>query len=282
MLRLAPGSVIANTFEIVRSLGSGAMGTVFEAKVTENGRRVALKFPHPSFAADKSAAQRFLREAQATISIRSPHVVRTYAVVKMRRGMPVIVMEYVEGIELHDLIEDYGGPIPMKAALGLVDQIAIGLAAAHDAGVVHRDLKPGNVLIKNPDSAPLAKVFDFGLSVILSEGTNRLTFSGASFGTPQYMAPEQIRDTKHVDGRADIYALGVITYEMLTGRWPFTGATVQDIWHDVLNCEPWPLRDRRPNLPEELYDFVAKAMARDPDQRYSDAHELRAALAALR
>ncbi len=278
MIRLEPGSIVASAFQIVRLIGSGSMGTVYEARVMETGGRVALKFPHPVFGSSKSALQRFHREAQATLAIDSPHVVRTYAVVKLKRGMPVLVMEYVEGTELADLIDNHEGPIPLPLVMLVVDQIAMGLSAAHEAGVIHRDLKPSNVLVRNLQTAPVAKVFDFGLSVIVSDGISRLTFSGSSFGTPQYMAPEQIRDTKHVDERADIYALGVITYELLTKRWPYSGATVQEIWHDALNNEPWPLRARRPELPEGLCQVVMRAMARSKDARYATADEYRDAL----
>lgn len=280
MIRLAPGSVVANAFEITRVIGSGSMGTVYQAKVIETGVKVALKFPHPSFASSKSSVQRFMREANATIAIQSPHVVRTYAVAKLRRGMPVLVMEYVQGVDLADYIDHSEGPIPLGKAVVIIDQIAAGLAAAHAAGVIHRDLKPGNVLVKNIESQPIAKVFDFGLSVILTE-ESRLTYTGSAFGTPHYMAPEQIRDTKHVDERADIYALGVLAYELISGRWPFVGATAKDIWNDALYSDPWPLRTRRPDTPEELCAIVTQAMARDPSQRFSSANEVRKALEPL-
>jgi len=278
MIRLEPGSIVASAFSIVRLIGSGSMGTVYEARVIETGGRVALKFPHPAFGSSKSALQRFHREAHATLAIDSPHVVRTYAVVKLKRGMPVLVMEYVDGTELADLIDRHEGPIPLPLVLLLVKQIAIGLSAAHGAGVIHRDLKPSNVLVRNLRTAPVAKVFDFGLSVILSEGGSRLTFSGSSFGTPQYMAPEQIHDTKHMDERADIYALGVMTYELLTGRWPFSGTTTQEIWHDALNSQPIALRSRRPELSQELCDIVMRAMARSKEDRFATADEFREAL----
>lgn len=282
MIRLEPGSIVASAFKIVRLIGSGSMGTVYEARVLSTGGRVALKFPHPTFGTSKAAVQRFQREAQATLAIESPYVIRTYAVAKLRRGLPVLVMEYVEGIELADLIDHHEGPIPLPLVLGLVDQMATGLSAAHAAGVIHRDLKPSNVIVQNLHTSPVAKVFDFGLSVILSDGASRLTFSGSSFGTPQYMAPEQIRDTKHVDERADIYALGVITYELLTQRWPYSGATAQEVWHDALTNDPWPLNARRRDLPQGLCEFVMRAMARSPEDRFSTADALREALAPWR
>ena len=282
MIRLEPGSIVANAFKIVRIIGSGSMGSVYEARVMETGGRVALKFPHPTFGASKSAVQRFQREAQATTCIDSPHVVRTYAVAKLKRGLPILVMEYVEGTELSDFIDYHEGPIPVDTVTLLVDQVAAGLAAAHAAGVIHRDLKPGNVLVKHLATAPVAKVFDFGLSLIRGDGMSRLTFTGTSFGTPHYMAPEQIRDTKNVDERADIYALGVMTYELLTRQWPYSGATIKDIWHDALNNDPWPMRRRRPELPEGLCQVVMKAMAREHDARFATADEFRAALAPWR
>ena len=276
----APGSIIAQAYRVVRKIGSGAMGTVYEAVVVATGERVALKIPHNTFLADRSALKRFMREAQATLGIRSPFVVRTMSLGKLPTGLPFLAMEFVDGISLAELMDRYsGGPMPRGPALRLLDQIAEGLTAAHEAGVIHRDLKPGNVLVASPDTAPVARIFDFGLSLLASDLAGRLTLTGVTFGTPQYMAPEQIRAARDACVQTDIYSLGVIAYEILAARWPFSGPSAQEIWHAATHFDPIPLAKHRPDLPTPLCKAVMKAMAREPASRFESAAQFRAAIA---
>jgi eukaryotic-like serine/threonine-protein kinase len=283
MKTLGPGSEIANAYRIVRRIAAGAMGTVFESVVIASGERVAIKIPHDSLRADPSAPTRLLREARMTVAIRSPHVVRTLAVGRLPSRMPFLVMELIDGDTLADLMNATPGkPLSVPEALTLTDQIASGLAATHHEGVVHRDLKPGNVFVQHEHGAAHARIFDFGLSLGPSSSAGRLTLSGVTFGTPQYMAPEQIRDARKVDARTDLYSLGVMAYEMLCARWPFSGTTAEEIWNDIMHHDPIPLSKRRPDLPPGLCRLVMRSMARAPDGRFASAEELRAALAPWR
>jgi eukaryotic-like serine/threonine-protein kinase len=217
------------------------------------------------------------------MAIRSPHVVRMMAVGKLPGGMPFLAMEYVQGASLQTMIyKAEQWRLPYELSLDMIDQIAIGLSAAHAAGVIHRDLKPGNVLVESASSCPVAKIFDFGLSLLAAELAVRLTLTGSTFGTPEYMAPEQIEDTSQVDPRADIYSLGVIAYQLFAGRIPFRGSTAREIWDQALHDAPVPLDTLRPELPPDLCDLVMRAMARDPDERPSSAEELRASLVSYR
>ncbi len=277
-----PGSVIAHAYRVMRRIGRGAMGTVVEATVIATGERVAIKIPHDCFRVDGSAVKRFMGEARATMEIRSPHIVRTLAVGRQPSGMPFMVMEYIDGVPLsHRIYPEEETRMPLDEALSIADQIAAGLQAAHDAGLVHRDLKPGNVLVSGPRCAPVAQIFDFGLSCLAQQAADRLTLTGMTFGTPQYMAPEQIRSTKHVDARVDIYALGIIIYEMLTQTVPFDGKDSSEIWHKATEETPVALSLKRRGLPLGLSEVVMRAMARDADVRFASAVAFRGALAPL-
>jgi len=276
----APGTVIAQAYRVVRKVGSGAMGTVYEAIVVATGERVALKIPHNTFLGDRHALKRFMREAQATLTIRSPFVVRTMSLGRLPNGLPFLAMEFVDGTSLAELMDRFqGGPVPRGLALRMLDQIAEGLTAAHAAGVIHRDLKPGNVLVESPETAPVPRIFDFGLSLLVSDLAGRLTLTGITFGTPQYMAPEQIHAARDACIQTDVYALGVIAYEMLAARWPFSGPSPQEIWYAATHFDPVPLAKHRPDLPTPLCKAVMKAMARAPESRFATAEQFRTAIA---
>jgi serine/threonine-protein kinase len=281
---LQPGSVVANSYRIVRKVASGGMASVFEANERARNRRVALKIPHEAYGQDRKMMRRFLREARATLSIRSPFVVRTLAVGKLGDGLPFLIMEYVEGTPLRDLMYDEAGeprPMPLQQALLLLDQIACGLAAAHDVRVVHRDMKPDNVLVTTRNGAPVAKIFDFGLSLLTGELTgSRLTEPNTTLGTPQYMPPEQAQSARHADVRSDIYSLGVIAYEMLSAHLPFPGETLQEVWSSSFRGNAIPLASWRPELPQSLTEAIMTAISRVPARRHASVHAFRACLIA--
>jgi eukaryotic-like serine/threonine-protein kinase len=280
VLPLGPGSVVAQAYELQRKIGQGAMGTVYEALVRSTGERVAVKIPHDCFRLDDSALKRFLQEARATLMIRSPYVVRTMAVGRLPSGMPFFAMEYVDGVNLRDIIHAPGEQRPGTGkALMLVEQMALGLTSAHQAGVIHRDLKPSNVLVASYDTRPCARIFDFGLSLLADEASARLTLSGSSFGTPEYMAPEQISDARSVDALADLYSLAVIAYELLSGTLPFGTGSPREIWQRVTHDEPVALSSYRPDLASGICDEVMKALARDPEARHGSVEEFRLAIA---
>ena len=280
-MTIGPGTVINESYRVVRRVAIGGMATVYEAILLGTGQRVALKIPHEQFRQDKDGLRRFLREAQAAMAIRADNVVQIVAVGRLPNRMPFLAMEYIDGVGLRDVMYPPDDTrLPTRTALSLVDQIAAAIESAHAAGVIHRDLKPDNVLITAGPDGMIAKVFDFGLSFIAMEGSvSRLTTTGTTFGTPQYMAPEQIRGAKHVDARVDVYALGVILYEMLAARWPFEGVDAHDVWHKATYDPPVPLATHRPDLPAGLLEIVMRAISREASDRYATATELREAIA---
>ena len=283
MSALKPGTLVADQYRIVRKVGSGGMATIYEAKLKDTGERVALKIPFDSFRQDKGAMKRFLREARAAMAINSPNVIRTLSVGRLGNGMPILAMEYVDGIPLRDLMYDPQGtpqPMAIETTLSVVDQIASAIEAAHAVNVIHRDIKPDNVLIAFGQDGMVAKVFDFGLSLLSAEfSISRLTAPGVTFGTPQYMPPEQARNAGAADERADIYALGVIAYEMLAANFPFEGETPLEVWRNATQGKPVELAVHRPDLPTGLAEVIMKAISRDPKDRQQTARDLREALA---
>lgn len=283
MSALQPGTLVADKFRILRKIGSGGMATIFEAQDKDSAAKVALKIPHDSFRQDRGAMKRFLREARAAMAIDSPNVIRTLSVGKMANGMPFLAMEYVDGVALRDLMYDTQAdpqPVAMETTLPIVDQIASALVAAHAVNVIHRDIKPDNVLIAFGQDGMNAKVFDFGLSLLSAEfSISRLTAPGVTFGTPQYMPPEQARNAGAADERADIYALGVIAYEMLAAKFPFEGETPLEVWRNATHGKPVDLTVHRPDVPAELAQLIMKAISRDPADRPQTAKAFREAIA---
>lgn len=250
-------------YRIESVLGRGGMGVVLLAHDEVLQRPVAVKVMH-SERADDAARTRFLREGQAAARLTHDHIVRVYGVTNTENGLPYLVMEYVSGPTLAALLRDEGSLEPRRAA-ELCAQVADALTAAHAAGVIHRDVKPANVLLE--EGTGRAKLTDFGLACSTLAGSG-LTREGLLVGTPAYMSPEQARG-QTVDGRSDVYSLGVTLYEMLIGEVPFRGEELQ-IVHQVLNDEPLPPRRFRAALPRDLETICLKAMAKEPAQRYAD------------
>ena len=275
------GDVVAGKYRIEEIIGEGGMGAVFAATHVLTGKRVALKWMLPELAADEGAKQRFMREAQAAGRLDHPNVVDIYDVGE-HDGSTFLVMEYLQGETLS--AASARGNMHARDVIRLLIPAIRGVGAAHRVGVVHRDLKPDNIfLCRAPDgSYREPKVLDFGISkVAASEGQQlnpRLTRTGAVMGTPYYMSPEQIRGLDELDHRTDVYAFGVILYEALTGRVPFEADTYSALILEIATGTPKRLRELRPELPHSLEAVVAKAMAREPSDRYPDVESLARAL----
>lgn len=269
---LRTGAVLANRYRVQKLLGRGGMGAVYLCDDEVLGELVALKVISSAWAADQAAlTERFKREAQAARKVSSPSVIRIHDLGEAPPRFLYLSMEYFPGRTLSQVIAQRG-LVPLSDCKDYLMQICDGLAAAHDVGVVHRDLKPGNVLIGERGAV---KIIDFGLAkATAAEG---LTATGALLGTPHYMAPEQIRG-KNVDARADLYSLGALAFHLLTGRPPFAGDNAISVGFAHLSEPPPSVRALRADVPEALDKMVTKALAKEPADRPSDPRAFREAL----
>jgi serine/threonine protein kinase len=285
-LPVGPGDVVAGKYAIVRLLGRGGMGSVFEARHRALGQRVAIKMLHAQASGHEEAVERFLREARAAASLTSDHVVRVYDVGIHESGLPFMVMELLEGIDLGELLERRGA-IPVGDTVRWVLQAASAVAEAHEAGIVHRDLKPSNLFLvraTTTNRTSKVKVVDFGISKRgnMPEGSvQTLTGPRAVMGSPSYMSPEQVRSTKSVDARTDVWSLGVIMYELLTGRTAFDGESLGDVFAKIREEPLPPIRSVVPAVPASLDSVVSRCLQRDREHRFKDAAELADALRAI-
>ena len=279
---LTSGTIVAEKYRVLSELGSGAMGAVFLAEHVTLGRRVALKTIHKELLGSAEAVARFEREALAGARIDHPGVVAATDVVRLADGSPVLVLEYVQGRSVTRLLAEDGAPA-LRVTLHLLESLASALCAAHAAGVVHRDLKPDNLLIVEREGVPnTLKILDFGIAKLMGEAAQSLaplaplasqspgTQLGMVYGTPRYMAPEQALG-QAVDARVDLYAVGVIAYELLTGRVPFNGPDLMTIVTKQLTEVPAPLP---PAVPAALASLVERLLVPQADQRISSANEL--------
>jgi serine/threonine-protein kinase len=279
---LGIGSVIGNKYRLVRLVGEGGMGSVFEAEHTVLGSRVAIKVLHPELGRRSGLAERFVQEAKVAAQIRSAHVVRVADVDRTPDGQAYIVMDLLEGEPLSAVLSRQGR-LPLATACDYTEQILEALEAAHALGVIHRDLKPENVFVTQEGGKPVLKLIDFGIAKARrGEGDRHLTVAGALMGTAEYMAPEQARSAANVDARADIYAVGVMLYEMIAGSRPATGEDARVVAYKVERGEVVPLRHAAPDAPREIAGLVHHAMAPRPDMRFASATQMRAALHAAR
>lgn len=251
-------------YNIIRCLGRGGMGTVFEAFDTKLFRPVAIKFMASSLAASEKARGRFLREARVAASINHPNVVTIHAVDEYD-GRPYLVMEFVPGATLHDHLRKIG-PLPLGDILRISRQIATGLRAAHEKGIVHRDIKPGNILLEN--GVHRVKIVDFGLAQVVFEHSD-ITSMGQTLGTPRYMSPEQIEGSR-VDERADLFSLGCVIYMMCVGHPPFSGNSIT-VLHTILRDPHVPIRKVMPQIPQVLSDLVDSMLSKSREQRIQTA-----------
>jgi serine/threonine protein kinase len=276
--QLKPGTEVRG-YRIVRKLAVGGTAWVFEGRHIESDRRVAIKVLNDQYRGDACIVKRFANEARAAMTLESPHIVAIETVGTLSAGLPFLVMEYLEGMDLYHVLEKSGWRLSIEEALHLVDQVAQALEVAHAHGIVHRDIKPENVFILQTDQGALAKVLDFGLSRVPRAGDiSSLTRTGTTVGTPHYMALEQLRGDRTIDGRADVYSLGVLTYELLSGHCPFEGPDLHDVMVRAARDEAPPLRTHRPDLPDGLLAAIAHAMERDRNKRCPSARAFRDAI----
>jgi len=273
------GTILAGKYRVERVIGRGGMGVVVEARHVALDERVALKFLTPEYALHPEAAARFLREARAAVKIKSEHVARVSDVGTLETGSPYMVMEFLEGMDLSHALQKFGN-CQIPDAVDYILQTCEAIAEAHAHGIIHRDLKPANLfLTRRPDGTPMIKVLDFGISKMAGNAVDNLTKTTASMGSALYMSPEQMQQTRGVDHRTDIYALGISLYELLAGKQPFYADTLPQLCAEVLTGAPTPLRQLRAEVPEGLGVALEKAYARDKEGRYQNIAELTAGLA---
>jgi serine/threonine protein kinase len=276
------GDVLLGKYRVEEILGQGGMGVVVAAQHLELGDRVAIKLLLDDIRDDPENQERFLREARAARRIRSEHVTRVTDVGRLETGELYIVMEYLEGMTLGE-VRRKCGPLEVEVAVDYVLQALEALAEAHLHKIIHRDLKPANLfLTTHADGTPLVKVLDFGISKMQSASAQssepHMTRSGLLMGSPNYMAPEQIASSRGVDARVDIWAMGVVLYNLITGKLPFGGSSPTQIFAQVLEGNPIPPSALRPTIPSELDAVVLRCLEKSPDARFFNVASLAAAL----
>ena len=263
---------IVSHYRIVEKIGKGGMGVVYRAEDTKLGRPVALKFLPPELTRDSQAKTRFIQEARAASALDHPNICNIHEIDETEEGAIFIAMACYEGESLEDRIAR--GPLEIGEAVDIAAQIARGLAKAHERGIVHRDIKPANILITEDG---LVKIVDFGLAKLAGA---KLTRTGTVVGTARYMSPEQVRG-EPVDSRTDVWSLGAVLYEMLTGVNAFPGEYDQAALYAIVNEEPEPVSALRPDVLPFLEGIVGRCLAKDPGERYQDAGEEAAELRRL-
>ena len=270
--------VLAGKYIVEGVLGRGGMGLVLKARHLRLDELVAIKVLHASLVNDESMAARMLREARAALRLSSEHVVRVMDVDTLENGTPFMVMEYLEGTDVSSLARKRGGVLPFEQAAAIAEQTCRALAEAHALGIVHRDLKPANLfVVERPDGRRVVKLLDFGISKVNVPREAPITKKGDILGSPRYMSPEQVRgDT--LDGRADLWSVGVVLYELLAGKPPFEGNNFAVTCRRVLDATPEPLAKLRPDVPPGLCAVIDRCLEKDRERRFPDALALRDAL----
>ncbi len=274
--------MLAGKYRVDRVLGAGAMGVVVQAQHLSLDSRVAIKLLLPSMLANEDAVARFAREARAVARLTNEHVARVFDVGTLDTGAPFMVMEFLEGADMHKWLQNQP-PLSVELAVDLLLQVCEAVRDAHERGIVHRDLKPANLFcVRRSEGRPFVKVLDFGISKLVSTGDEdsavAMTRTGAIMGTPLYMAPEQMNSSRDVDARADIWALGCIFYELLARRVPFLGSSLPEVCLKVIS-EPVPsLRQARPDIPDAIEATILKCLEKDRNRRFGTVADLQAAI----
>jgi eukaryotic-like serine/threonine-protein kinase len=274
-----PSGLLAGRYKAISLLGQGAMGDVYLARHVHAGRVVALKVVSASFASDQRICERVRAEAQACSAARHPNIVEVYDAGELEDGRPYVAMEYLEGRRLLDLFEAEG-QLPIARACRLMLDVTRAISAAHKVGIIHRDLKAENVMLVVRDGVEMIKVLDFGIAAAVAREGGRATMPGIGIGTPEYMAPEQVYGADPTP-RFDVYAIGVLTYEALTGGLPFTGDTPSVILQRKATTPAPPIADQRAEIPPALAKLVDQCLALDPDDRPGTADEIARVLEAF-
>ncbi len=277
---LAPGDILAGKFHVERILGEGGMGVVLCARDASLDRLCAIKVMHQELTAQPALVERFLREARAAAKLKSRHAARIYEVSTLEDGTPYIVMEYLQGRDLAQTLTERGALAPSTAVNHLLEACE-AVAEAHGLGIVHRDLKPANLFLEEAeDGPPVLKVLDFGIAKVGAprDDGSALTDPQSALGTPEYMSPEQLQDPGAVDQRADVWALGVVLYELVSGRRPFTGQNFTHVAVQVMTGSPPDLKALCDGLDSDLHAIIERCLQKGAADRFSDVQELAQAL----
>lgn len=281
-LTMQPGTILSEKYCVERVLGEGGMGCVVEARHLELGTRVAIKFLLPYALQNADIVTRFEREARATAALQSDHIVNVTDVGRFPDGAPYMVMELLSGCDLATGLSRAGGRLPIAEAVAYGVQAAAGLADAHESGVVHRDVKPANIFLhERKDRRVVVKIVDFGIAKQTEDTSRNLTLASSIMGSPKYMSPEQLRDSKSADARSDIWSLGVTLFEMLAGRTPFAADSMAVLHADILHTPAPSLLEFRPEAPPDLDAILHRCLAKDPAARYASTRDLMIALEQL-
>ncbi|MDB4967193.1 MAG: serine/threonine protein kinase, partial [Myxococcales bacterium] len=274
------GQVLADRYRIIRLLGEGGMGQVYEAQHLNINKRFALKLLRPEVIGSPQSLQRFRQEAWAASSIGHENIVEIDDFATLPSGQVYLAMEFLDGQSLAERIRD-GAALTVEDAVAVMIAVALGLAAAHDKGIVHRDMKPENVFLARKGGRVVAKILDFGIAKMTGgDEPSNLTRTGAIFGTPLYMSPEQAKG-RPADARADVYAVGVILYELLTGRVPFGGESHVEILSQHIAAAPLPPSQLEPRVPAAVEAIVLHALQKEPGDRIQSMAQLAAELEAV-
>ena len=277
------GDLVAGKYRVGRLLGAGGMGMVFAGRHEQLDQPVAIKVVRNGAIADQEGAQRFMREARAAARLKSEHVARVLDVGTLESGSPYMVMELLEGVDLAALLTS-SGPLSVSDVADWVLQACEAIAEAHAAGIVHRDIKPENLfLARTVGGASHIKVLDFGISKSVDSvrAAGALTRTQSVLGSPLYMSPEQMRSSRNVDPRTDVWALGVVLFELISGVSPFEADTMPELCLKVVSEPPRSLAELRPDVPAAMVEIVGRCLEKDPEKRFANAAELAMALEPL-